>query len=259
MGPDERSSETSGVTSTASLRARALIAGAAPDPDLVGVAADLQRVCRAAVSGLPVAGAVVHLVPGQDSGGVAAASDGHWRQVGESAHALGESPCADAARTLRPVLVPDLVRAARRWPVYCDTVSGDRVAAVFSLPLQVGAVCFGVLDLYAERVGSLSPGDLALALTLARVATATVLAGVGSAERPGQTGHGLSQSGMLPGLEESLDRAEVYQAQGMVMVLLGTSLADALVLLRSVAYSLDRPLLELARDVVAGAVDPRTW
>ena len=254
MGPEDGSNRAAWVTRAPSLRAQALVTAAVPDPDLGGIVADLQRVCRAAVDGLPVAGAVIHLAPGQESGGVAAASDTHWRQVGETALALGEAPCTDAARTLRPVLVPDLARAARRWPIYYDTVSGQRVAAVYSLPLQVGATGFGVLDLYADRVGGLSHDDVALALTLARVATAMMLAGV---EHAGQSGR--TTSTQLAGLDSSLDRAEVFQAQGMIMVLLNTSLADALLLLRGRAYALDRPLLDLARDVVAGVVDPRTW
>jgi AmiR/NasT family two-component response regulator len=47
---------------------------------------------------------------------------------------------------------------------------------------------------------------------------------------------------------------EVYQAQGMVMVDLGVSLADALVRLRAYAFVEGRPVAEVARDVVAGRV-----
>ena len=47
------------------------------------------------------------------------------------------------------------------------------------------------------------------------------------------------------------DRAEVYQAQGMVQVQLGVGLAEALIRLRAYAYAHDRPLHEVAADVVA--------
>jgi AmiR/NasT family two-component response regulator len=46
-------------------------------------------------------------------------------------------------------------------------------------------------------------------------------------------------------------RAEVYQAQGMVAVQLGVPLADALSRLRARAYAENRPLGDVARDVVA--------
>ena len=45
----------------------------------------------------------------------------------------------------------------------------------------------------------------------------------------------------------------VYQAQGMVMVDLGVSLAEALVRLRAYAFVQGRPVAEVARDAVAGA------
>ena len=45
---------------------------------------------------------------------------------------------------------------------------------------------------------------------------------------------------------------EVYQAQGMVMVDLGVSLAEALVRLRAHAFVEGRPVGDVARDIVAG-------
>ena len=47
-------------------------------------------------------------------------------------------------------------------------------------------------------------------------------------------------------------RAEVYQAQGMVMVDLGVTLAEAMARLRGHAYAENRYLSDVARDVVAG-------
>ena len=44
---------------------------------------------------------------------------------------------------------------------------------------------------------------------------------------------------------------ELHQAQGMVMVQLGVSLAAALALLRAYAYANERDLVDVARDVVA--------
>lgn len=44
--------------------------------------------------------------------------------------------------------------------------------------------------------------------------------------------------------------AQLYQAQGMVQVQLGVSLADAMVRLRARAFAQDRPLHEVAADIV---------
>jgi AmiR/NasT family two-component response regulator len=64
---------------------------------------------------------------------------------------------------------------------------------------------------------------------------------------------------LLSDLDGTLNRAEVHQAQGMVMVLLDVGLTEALLLLRARAFASGRPLAELARDVVSGVVDPRSW
>jgi hypothetical protein len=46
-------------------------------------------------------------------------------------------------------------------------------------------------------------------------------------------------------------RAELFQAQGMVMVQLGVSLAEALARMRAHAYAQNRQLGEVAADIVA--------
>ena len=46
------------------------------------------------------------------------------------------------------------------------------------------------------------------------------------------------------------DRAQLFQAQGMVMVQMGVSIGEALVRMRAYAYAEDRPLEDVARDVV---------
>ncbi|MFC6022866.1 ANTAR domain-containing protein [Plantactinospora solaniradicis] len=45
-------------------------------------------------------------------------------------------------------------------------------------------------------------------------------------------------------------RAELFPAQGMVMVQFGVQLTAALVRLRAYAYTENRPLADVARDVV---------
>ena len=47
-------------------------------------------------------------------------------------------------------------------------------------------------------------------------------------------------------------RAEVHQAQGMVMVDLGVDLTDALIRMRAHAFARGIPLVELAREILAG-------
>lgn len=223
------------------------------------VASDLEQLCRAGVAGLAqVAGAVVHLAPAGVASGVSAASLPEWRRIGELADATGEGPCVDAARLLRPVMVPDLAAARDRWPVYAGEVSQHGVAGVFSFPMQVGAVCLGVLDLYSATRDDLDPSDLALALAIAQVATSVLLTRVRTVEGPDDPLLPLVER-LAAAVADHQDVAEVHQAQGIVMVVLGVDVDEALLVMRARALALGRHVADLAREVVSGAVDPRTW
>ena len=65
----------------------------------------------------------------------------------------------------------------------------------------------------------------------------------------------VAESGPAPvrlGLGENLGpRTVLFQAQGMVMMQLDVSLADALARIRAHAYAHNRPLSEVAADIVA--------
>jgi hypothetical protein len=174
--------------------------------------------------------------------GVAAASDAASERIDELQFTLGEGPCMVAFTSRRPVLEPDLTAGgALRWPIYAPAVRAEGVLAAFAFPLQVGAARLGVLDFYRQHSGTLSTDELAEALTFADVATTMLLDGQEKAA-PGAA---------AAGLDEALEyRFELYQAQGMVMVQMDVSLVEALVVLLAYAFSHDRDLAEVARDVV---------
>ena len=135
----------------------------------------------------------------------------------------------------RPVLTPDLAtEGTARWPGYTSTALEAGVAAVFAFPLQVGALCLGVMDVYAAQSGSLTDEQLADALGSARRAVGILLDGG-------------------PGLGDAIDhRAEIYQAQGMIMVARDEGAAEALARMRAHAFAQDLTLLALALQILAG-------
>lgn len=208
-----------------------------------GMAGFLQRLCAVATRALGVSGAGVSLMAEDGVRGLATASDPATERLEEVQFVLGEGPCIDAFEARRPVLVPDLTDGAvNRWPVYTPAVHDSGVRAVFAFPLQVGASRLGVLDLFRTRPGPLTGEELARALVFADVAVGTLL--------DGQERAGLGAT--ADGLVEAMDgRAELFQAQGMVMVQLGIPLAEAMARLRAYAYAESRPLADVARDVVA--------
>ena len=153
-----------------------LVGATVADPDLNGLAASLQRVCRAVSGRLPLHGAAVRLMTG-DSDGVAASSDGETRLLAELQFTCNEGPGLVAFRTHRPVLVPDLERVPARWPGFSSLAIERGARGVFSFPLQEGAVSLGVLELYADHSAGLDRQDLALAGAFAKIATEIILDG----------------------------------------------------------------------------------
>jgi hypothetical protein len=195
------------------------------------------------VRALPVSGVGLALMTDEGPAGIIAATDDAALVLEELQFTLGEGPCVDASQTGSPVLQPDLARTAPlRWPAFAGGALEAGIRAVFAFPLRVGAIRVGVLDLYRNCAGPLSPDEFSEALSFADAATLILLhAQAGSPVR-----------GAVPVLDE---RAEVHQATGVVSVQAAVGLAEALVLLRARAFAEDRPLGDLARDVLDGTLD----
>jgi hypothetical protein len=207
------------------------------------------RLLSACARQLPVTGVGLAIMTDKGPAGTIAVTDGPARELEELQFTLGEGPCVDASRTGRPVLQPDLaVTAPPRWPAFAGGALTAGIRAVFALPLRVGAIRLGVLDLYRDSPGLLRGDELIEALSFSDAATLLLLhlqAGSPPVAAPADR---------LPLLD---DRAEVHQATGVVSVHAGVGLAEALLLLRARAYADRRSIGELARDVLTGIVEFR--
>jgi hypothetical protein len=207
------------------------------------VAAGMRRLCAAAGRALSASGAGLTVMADGGLRGVTAASDPATERLEELQLTLGEGPCIDAYASMRPVLIPDLAaEAMTRWPAYTPAAHAQGVRAVFAFPLQIGAARLGMLDVFRAAPGMLLPDELALALSFAEVAVSILLDGHRDNTREGDAGPD----------ELTGSRAALFQAQGMVMVQLKVSLAEAMVRMRAYAYANDRRLGDVAADVVAG-------
>lgn len=210
-----------------------------------GVSSALERVLRAGTSMLGVTGAGLAVVERSEHLGAVAVSDPTVGPLDDLQFTLGEGPCIDADRSAGPVLEPDLARASSTWPAFAPAAVELGCHAVFTFPLRVGAVRVGVLSLYRRTPGELSTEDLSDALTLARVVTHVVLS----------TLDGASPDHLPERLDEVLDhRRHVHQATGMVAAQLGLDAASALARLRAFAWSRNRPIDDVADEVVRGAL-----
>jgi hypothetical protein len=202
------------------------------------------HVCAATMSAAGVDHAAVSVMLSASPRETLYASDRVAGEVEELTLTLGEGPGVDAL-TGGPVLVADLSTRdwLARWPVFAPAAVHAGVRAVFALPLQVGGIRLGVLDLYRARSGDLDREQFADALVLAETACALLLDAEPRRDRPRLNGGGPERAGS--------PHPAVHQATGMITVQLGVSMAVALIRLRAYAYAHDRRLRDVARDVVA--------
>lgn len=206
-------------------------------------------VCTAAVAALSVGGAGVSAMSRTAASHPLCCTDDISQQLEELQLTLGDGPCVDAFTQGAAVLTPDLRTGELRdrWPVFADAALEAGARAVFALPLQLGAMSPGVLDLYSRVPVQLDAERLADALTFADIATLVLLDT--QIDETGATAGGM----LLDGRFEDLGayRAEIDQATGILTVQLGVGIEEAFVRLRAYAYAQGRRLAEVAADVVA--------
>ena len=202
----------------------------------------LTTLCRGCVALLPVSGAALSLMAPAHSPSVASAFDGRTRAVHDLEFTVGEGPAMDAYAQGTPVLVDDVGSLGGRWPQFSAAALAMGVRAVFALPLRTRAARIGVLVLYRDAVGALGDKDLADALEVADLVSQLVLVMQSEA----------ATESVAWALDVSDQRAVVHQATGMIAVQIDSHVEEALVRLRAHSFAVDRPIRDVAQDVVTG-------
>lgn len=186
--------------------------------------------------------------------GAARTAEPLWCHPGLSARfeelqfTLGEGPGPEAVHTGTPVLEPDLDRVRpERWPVLLSAARDMGVQGVCGFPLGIGAIRVGVLTVLCAGDRRISEQQYADATALTAALTGAFLNGNGHANG---TGPGPGPDA-IPDWPTGLNRPVVHQATGMISVQLGVPIQEALLRLRAHAYGSERPLGEVAADVVA--------
>jgi hypothetical protein len=206
-----------------------------------------DRLCVACLPLLGVDAAAISLIDEGESRGTFGASDVAARLLDSLQFTAGEGPCLEAAQTMTPVLVPDLhAQDEPRWPAFKDAAERAGVRAVFALPIRVGMIGLGALDLFRFVAGPLSTAQLSDALLVADAAAQILLDLVDESSTTGR-GDPLAQWAQVA----SLSRVEVYQATGMIMAQLDLSPAAALVRLRAYAFANELTASEVAQLVTS--------
>ena len=201
----------------------------------------LRELCDVAVRTLPAVGAGVSVRAADGRYSLLTAADATSERLEEMQFLLGEGPCVDATQSGRPVFVADLdTENPGRWPAYSPLMREAGIRAIFAFPLQVGAANLGVLDIFRAAPGPLSKSELARAFRLSDQAVLILM------DVPGRTPAGAG----LPDEDAAATTIELFQAQGMVMIQLGSTLAEAMARIRAFAYAEDRRLIDVAHAVL---------
>ena len=195
--------------------------------------------CDACVHVLGVSGAGITLMGGTAAGPVCA-SDTRTSFMEDLQFTLGEGPCQDAFASRTVVAAPNIdVGTETRWPAFAQSAAGRGIGAVFAFPMRIERARIGVLTLYQDESGPLTDTQYDDAEMLAEVLTAATLDMV-------------RDDTIAPALDDAVaHRAEVHQATGMVSAQLEVTPAVALARIRAHAYSQDRPVGDVAADIVA--------
>jgi GAF domain-containing protein len=221
-----------------------------PDDRLIRILARLaesdgdgeaRRLCSVCAEVTSMSGAGIMLLSGDTPQGSVCTTDAVSALIEELQFVLGEGPCVDAHRQGVPIAEPDLAHPQTpRWVEFARSAVAAGARAVFGFPVAVGDTYIGALNLYRDRPGPLTDDQHADALVAADVAARAIMR-MQTGAAPGTLGTELEAGGNF--------RFVVHQATGMIAVQLGVPIDEALIRLRSYAFSAGRSVSDVAVDV----------
>ncbi|MGE2772851.1 GAF domain-containing protein [Rhodococcus sp. 1.20] len=204
-----------------------------------------RRLCCELVGSTGIDGAGVALFASELTRDLIFVTDSVAEELDEIQFTVGEGPCMDAFRFHRPELHDDIVAGdvLVRWPIFSTQAAALGVASVYAYPLVSEGTPFGVLELFGRAPVALAPReDVTVRLYAESIGRAVV-----SELDPVYA--------LLPGSDDGVfRRGNVNVVVGIVAVQLGVPVEEALVRLRARAFSRQRRITVIARDIVHGAL-----
>jgi hypothetical protein len=202
-----------------------------------------ERFSSSFLAVLPVTGAAVSTVGSVIGSETVSATDDVAARLDELQFDLGEGPCWEAVAGASFVAAADFREdGARRWPRFVAAAAAeDEIASMFALPLAVGDLRFGAVDLYSRRRLLLDDGHIRQAMAMAEVIGRHVLRDALS-----------SLEGDAATAAKPYSRRLVYQASGVVLAQLGLSAEDAQLVIQAHAFATGESMMQVSNDVVEG-------
>lgn len=202
-----------------------------------------ERFSSSFLAVLPVTGAAVSTVGRVIGSETVSATDDVAARLDELQFDLGEGPCWEAVGGASFVAEPDFRSdGARRWPRFVAAAAAeDEIASMFALPLAVGDLRFGAVDLYSRQRLKLDDGHIRRATAMAEIIGRHVLRDA------------LSNLGRDAAADaKPYSRRMVHQASGVVLAQLGLSPDDALLVIQAHAFATGESMMQVSKDVVDG-------
>lgn len=211
-------------------------------PDIHPVELLPVHLAQAAVAVLPVSGAGISVFTDDAFRVPVGASDQRAADAERLQFTLAEGPCIEAHRSGRPVVATES-ELASRWPLFHEQlVAKTPFRSVTAVPLKESLAGVGTLDLFwpsAADPTRVSVGDVdSIATEITRELLSDKI---------------IPDPDLGPswlGSPHATPRSWVLVAMGMMNVSLAITAEDALALLRSYAYSVDRTVDDVADDLV---------
>ncbi len=199
----------------------------------------------------------VELLDAAAAGLVLADEEGRLRLMASTSDAMDvvelfevqhdQGPCFDCWCSGEPVVASDLSEEHGRWPAFVPIAVGTGFRAAHGFPVRLRQRVLGALNLFRTEPGVLSAADAAAGRALADVAAISLcqLRAVRDAQLvTDQLQHALQS------------RIAIEQAKGMLAERAGVAVDEAFSRLRGYARRSHRLLVDVAGDVVSGALTP---
>ena len=217
----------------------AVASGLVKGGDVVDLLATLTSDCARL---LDVASAGLLLADGRGVLHVMAASSERTHELEVFQVQRADGPCRDTYLSGEPVSAPDLQAESERWPLFVPAARQAGFASVHALPLRLGEVTLGALNLFGTTVGALNEQDLSLGQALADVATVALVQDRAVTDR----------DSLNVQLQTALSsRVVLEQAKGLLAQQGDLDMSEAFRFLRRYARDHNQRLTDVARAVVS--------
>jgi GAF domain-containing protein len=202
--------------------------------------AALEQAIAACVELFRVTGSGLMIADEDNTLRAAVASDGPGRALEEVQAQTGQGPCVDTFVNRRIVTTDDLAQESR-WPACREALIRHGVRAVLGVPVVLGGVTVGSLDLYMDRPRRWDGSECSALSRYSQVLETTLDAALRARH----------SSELADQLQYALDnRVVIERAVGFLMARFGVDAVAAFNILRRTARNQRRKVVEIARQLL---------